>query len=239
MGEFSQAEAEMSKARRIAPSSWKVTWYAGKLLEAQGKFAAAADRYRKLIADLPGELPPRQALARVCASQDDDTTAVTLYTEVLKADPGNTDAILGITSSLLALQQWDEVARVLSGVSEAAAKYVDAQLLLCDLYLNRIAPLTIHNIEHASRAVYTLAGRTEDSRYYLARADVYRAAWQLARTNQLPADVTIAGVPDASVRTLGVAAEESYKQYLRREQHPVNREAVVRHTLEVAPWRLW
>ncbi len=239
MGEFSQAEAELAWAQRLAPESWKVTWYTGRFLEAEEQFTSAADKYRELLDELPGELPPLQALARVSASQGDDSTAIHLYTSVLKADPSNTDAILGVTNSLLNLQQWDEVTRVLSGVSESVAKYVDAQLLLADLYLNRIAPLTGQNIEHASHAVQALAGRTEDARYYLARADVYRAAWQLARANQLPSNVTIAGVPNTETSTLGAAAETSYKEYLRREQYPANRETIVRHQLEVAPWRLW
>jgi serine/threonine-protein kinase PknG len=238
-GEFAQAEAELNWAQRRAPNHWKVTWYAGRLLEAQGRFALAADTYQELIADLPGELPPLQALARVNAHKGDDASAVTLYTTVLKADPSNTDAILGITDSLLNLQHWDEATRVLSGVSEAAAKYVDAQLFLCDLYLNRLTPLTAHNIEQASHAASALAGRTEDARYYLARGNVYRAAWQLARARQLPQGVAIAGVADTRPATLGAAAEESYKEYLRREQHPANREAVVRRKFEVSPWHLW
>jgi serine/threonine-protein kinase PknG len=238
-GEFPQAQAEMNRVQRMAPGHWKVVWYTGRLSEAQGDFVAAANKYRELIETLPGELPPLQALARVCTKQNDDTTSVALYQDVLKADPGNTEAILGLTDSLLNLQRWDEVTKVLRGVSEAAGKYVDAQLLLCDLYLNRIAPLTIQNIEHASQAVHALAGRTEDARYYLARADVYRAAWQLARARQLPTHVTIAGVSDTSPQALGTAAEESYRQYLRREQYPENREAVVLRTLEVAPWRFW
>jgi serine/threonine-protein kinase PknG len=235
---FPQAQTEMSRMQRRGAGNWKVTWYTARLFEAQGDFVAAADRYRGLIDDLPGELPPLQALARVCAKQNNDPAAVPLYKDVLKADPGNTEAILGLTSSLLNLQRWDEVTRVLSGVSEAAAKYVDAQLLLCDLYLNRIAPLTAQNIERASHSVHVLAGRTEDARYYLARGDVYRAAWQLARANRLPANTTIAGVSSTSPRILGAAAEESYRQYLRREQYPVNREDVVRRTLEVTPWHL-
>ena len=239
LGEFSQAEAELAWAQRLDPKSWKVTWYMGRFLEAQGQFASAANKYSELLAELPGELPPLQALARVHASQGDDSTAIQLYTSVLKADPSNTDAILGVTNSLLNMQQWDEVTRVLSGVSESVAKYVDAQLLLADLYLNRIAPLTGQNIEHASHAVQALAGRTEDARYYLARADVYRAAWYLARTKQLPSNITIAGVPNTEISTLGAAAETSYKEYLRREQYPANRETIVRRQLEVAPWRLW
>ncbi|MEI4884192.1 tetratricopeptide repeat protein, partial [Klebsiella pneumoniae] len=85
--------------------------------------------YRELIADLPGELPPLQALARVYAKQSNDSGAVALYQSVLIANPGDTEAIMGITASLTNLQRWDEAAKVLRGVSEAAAKYVDAQLL--------------------------------------------------------------------------------------------------------------
>ncbi|MDQ2713591.1 MAG: protein kinase [Chloroflexota bacterium] len=239
LGEFSQVEAELTWAQRLAPNHWKIAWYTGRFLEAQERFALAANAYQEVIADLPGELPPLKALARVKARADDDAAAVTLYTTVLKADPGNTDAILGITSSLLNLQHWNDAITVLNGVSEAAAKYVDAQLLLCDLYLNRIAPLTAQNIEQASHAVSALEGRTQDARYFLARGDVYRAAWQMARAGQLPPGVAIAAVTDTRATTLGATAEESYKEYLRRERHPADREAVVRRKFQVSPWRLW
>jgi serine/threonine-protein kinase PknG len=238
-GALSQAEEEITRVQRLGASSWKVTWYTGRLREAQGDFASAAACYRELMADLPGELPPLQALARVSAKQGSDSDAVNLYRSVLKADPGNIDAILGITDALLNLQQWKEVANVLNGVSEAAAKYVDAQLLLCDLYLNRIKPLTSQNVAQASHTVTLLAGRTQDARYYLAKGDVYRAAWQLARTNKLSSQVTIAGVESHSPQALGAAAEESYREYLRREQHPADREVIIRRALEVAPWRPW
>jgi serine/threonine-protein kinase PknG len=238
-GEFSQALAEVTKVQRMAPGNWKIAWYTGRLLEAQEKLTAAADQYRELLSDLPGELPPQLALARVSARQGDDSVAVNLFNSVLKADPGNTDAILGVTNSYLNLKHWDEAAQVLSSVSEAAAKYIDAQLLLCDLYINRMTPLSMQNVERASHAVQTLAGRTEDARYYLIRGDIYRAAWQLARQQKLSTNADIAGVSDARPRTLGIAAEESYKQYLLRANQPDNRETVVRHKLEVAPWRLW
>ncbi len=238
-GELVQAQTELEAARRQAPTSWKVTWYAGKLYEAQNNLVAAANTYRELINDLPGELPPLQALARVCAQQNDDACAVSLYQDVLKADPGNTEAILGLTDAMYKLQHWDEAVRVLRSVSESSAKYVDAQLRLYDVYIKRIKPLTLENIEHASQAIYALRGRTEDARYYLAQGDVYRAAWHLARAGQLPPTVRIAGVADASPRTLGAAAAESYQQYLRREQHPQDRETIVRHKQEVLPWRLF
>ncbi len=238
-GEFSEALAEVTRVQRMAPGNWKIAWCTGRLLEAQDKLQAAVDQYRELMAELPGELPPIQALARVYARQGDDTAAVNLYADVLKADPGNTEAIMGITQSLLNLQRWDDAIRVLSNVSEAVAKYVDARLLLCDIYLNRIVPLELQNVEHAAEALDSLTGRTEDARYYLMRGEIYRAAWQLTRSKKQPASIKIAGVADMHPRTLRLTAEESYQHYLRRVPQAPDRETIVRRKLAAAPWRLW
>ena len=237
-GEYAQALAEITKVQRQAPGHWKIAWYTGRLLEAQGNLTAAADQYRELIADLPGELPPQQALARVCARQKDDSGAVKLYMGVLKADPSNTEAILGVTDSLLNLQRYDEAAQMLSSVNESAAKYIDAQLLLCDLYISRMKPLSLQNVQRAAEAVKALGGRTEDARYYLARAEVYHAAWRLFRNQKIPAGTSLAGVAIPGPRVLGEFAEESYAQYLRHANRPANREAIVRQKFAVAPWRL-
>jgi serine/threonine-protein kinase PknG len=236
-GEFSQALFEITQVQRKAPGHWKVAWYTGRLLEVQGKLSEAAEQYRELMADLPGELPPQQALARVSARTGDDIAAIELYNKILKADPSNTDAILGVTASLFNLQRWDEAARILGSVNEAAGKYVEAQLMLCDLYLKRMQPLSTMNIQRAAQVVTSLNGRTEDARYFLIRAEVYRAAWKMARNHQLSSN-KLDGVSDTMPRTLGAEAEHNYKEYLRREHKPLNRETIVRHKLEVAPWRL-
>lgn len=238
-GKLSDALAEITRVQRLAPTHWKIAWYTGRLLEAQENYPAAAEQYRNLMADLPGELPPQQALARVYAHQGKDEEAVKLYQNVLKADPGNTDAIFGVTQALFRLKQWEEATRILEGVSQAAARYVDAQLLLCDLYLERMTPLNAQRAEQAALVVNALEGHTEDPRFYLARGDVYRALWQLARMKKLSSRLTLPGVPDTRPQTLGAVAEASYKEYLRREAHPSDREAILRRKFEVAPWRLW
>ncbi|HEY7127156.1 MAG TPA: tetratricopeptide repeat protein [Ktedonobacterales bacterium] len=238
-GKFSEALAEITRVQRLAPAHWKIAWYTGRLLEAQGNLAAAAEQYRHLMADLPGELPPQQALARVSAQQGKGEEAVKLYTTVLKADPGNTDAIFGVTQALFQLKQWDEAIKILEGVSQAAARYVDAQLMLCGLYLEKINPLTAHRAEQAALIVNALEGRTEDPRFFLTRGNVYRMLWRLARQKQLPSGMTISGGVDTRPQTLGAIAEASYKEYLRREAHPANREAILSRKFEVAPWRLW
>jgi serine/threonine-protein kinase PknG len=239
LGDLAAAEAALDQARRAGLAGWKLAWYAGRLAEGAGDHPRAERHYQAVVDELPGELPPQHALARLRAQAGDDPAAVALYAGVLRADPGNSEAILGMTNALLRLERWDEVAQVLSGVSEAAARYVDAQLLLCDLFLNRITPLSAPNVAHAAQAVNALAGRTEDPRYYLARGDVYRAALQLARAGRLPTDMALPGLPRADAQTLAKAAEESYVQYLRAAQNPPDREAIVRRRFAVAPWRLF
>ena len=61
--EIAPALAEITKAQRVAPGDWKIAWYTGRVLEAQGDLAAAANQYDEIIDELPGELPPQQALA--------------------------------------------------------------------------------------------------------------------------------------------------------------------------------
>ncbi|QBD79796.1 tetratricopeptide repeat protein [Ktedonosporobacter rubrisoli] len=210
------------------------------MLEAQSSLKEAAEQYRTLMSELPGELPPIQALARVHARMGNDTEAVKLYLDVLKADPGNTEAILGASAALCNLQRWQEAIKVLSNISEMSAKFIDAQLLLCDIYLNRITPLTSQNVHAAAEAVNVSRGHTEDARYYLLYAEVCRAAYQLARDNKLvPTKISIAHTSTSQARELAFAAEDGYRQYLLREPHPSERELLVRRKCKVAPWRPW
>lgn len=233
-----EAKHEIENARSLDPANWKVTWYTARLDEAAGRWRDAADHYSELVAELPGELPPQQALARVYTSMEQYPHAVELYQRVLKADPGNTEAILGAAEALLKQDKWQEAVAILRGVNEATARYVEAQLLLCDIYLDRAGSLTAQNVEQAVQALQALSGKTEDPRYYLARGDIYRLLWQMARKQQLPKGIVLPNVQKITPHTLGRVAEESYTHYLRNAQHALEREAVVRKKLEVAPWRL-
>lgn len=236
--DLERAQAAIKKARTIDSANWKVTWYTARLCEARGLLQDAADHYSELMADLPGELAPQQALARVYAGMGQFARAVSLSLEVLKADPGNAEVIMGAAEAQRKQQRWQEAMHLLAGVSEASARYIEAQLLLCQIALDAAASFHLQDIEPAIRAIRALEGKTEDPRYYLARGDVYRLLWQMARLGKLPTTLAIPGVPAATARALGEVAEAGYAHYLRSLPRAAEREAVVRKKLQVAPWRL-
>ena len=238
-GNLDNAKRAIEQARTIDPTSWKVTWYSARLFEVKGSLRDAADQYGELISELPGELPPQQALARVYTNMGQHQRALDLFKSVLKAEPGNTEAIMGAAETLLKQNKWQDAVTILRGVNEATARYVEAQLLLCDIYLTYASSLQAQHLDVALEAIQALAGKTEDPRYYLARGDIYRLLWQLARKRQLPGGKIIPDVQTATPHNLGAIAEVSYQRYLRNAPRAAaNREAIVRKKLEVAPWRL-
>lgn len=237
--ELDKAKHEIEQARTIDPASWKVSWYTARHFETRGLLRDAADQYNELISELPGELPPQQALARVYTGTGQHQHALELFKSVLKAEPGNTEAIMGAAETLLKQSKWQEAVTILRNINEATARYVEAQLLLCDIYLTYAAHLQVQHLDIALEALQALAGKTEDSRYYLMRGDIYRLLWQLAYKGQLPGGTAIPDVQVATPRSLGTVAEEGYQHYLRNTPRATNREAIVRKKLEVAPWRLF
>jgi serine/threonine-protein kinase PknG len=237
INDLDKAKSEIDRARTIDPTNWKVTWYTARHSEAKNWLRDAADMYNELVAELPGELAPQQALARVYNNMGQFGRAIDLHKSVLKADPGNTEALMGVADVLVKQDQWQEAVEMLKDVNEATARYVEAQLLLCDIYLSHATAQNAHNLNIAIDAMQALAGKTEDPRYYLACGDLYRLLWQMARIRTLPNGLTLPEVGRITTKSLGSASQQSYARYLHAVPRVTNREVIVRKKLEVAPWR--
>ncbi len=246
--QYSQALSEITRVQKIDPNNWKIAWYTGRLLEGQGNLQAALDQYGELVQDVPGELPPLLALARVYAKMGNYRDSVDTFRLVSKASPDNTDALFGISNGLMNQQQWGPAAEALAGVSEGSARYLDAQQAICDLFLYQKRQNTGDDLLKVSRALSNLESRGNDSLpFLLSRADFYRQATQLALAGKLPNQFSLPTrnldatpvMATPSRQQLGRLAEESYDQYLKRlpPNDPV-REQIVRQKFQVAPWRV-
>ena len=246
--QYTQALAEITRVQKLDPNNWKIAWYTGRLLEGQGNLAAALDQYRELVQDVPGELPPLLAMARVQSKLGQFREAVETYNLVSKASPDNTDALFGSAYGQLSQQQWDSAAKTLQQVGEGSARYVDAQQAICDLYLYEKKQNDANDLLNVSKALRNMESRgIESLPFLLARADFYRQATDLAASGKIPNqfilpddenDAAPVGAP--SKKQLGRLAEDSYDQYLKRlSPHDPEREQIVRQKFQVAPWRLF
>ncbi len=245
--QYTQSLAEITRVQKIDPSNWKIAWYTGRLLEAQGNLPSALDQYNELVQDLPGELPPLLAMARVHAKLGHFRESVETYTLVTKADPDNSEALFGAAFSQMSQQQFPEAATTLSKVGNGSAKFLDAQQAICDIYLYQKKQLDVNDLSQISTALRNLQDQGSESLpFLLARADFYKQTWEMSGTAQLNKPFMLPDQdPDSQVkslpgkRQLGKLAEESYNEYLKRlPANDPNREQVVREKLKVAPWRL-
>jgi serine/threonine-protein kinase PknG len=229
---------------RVAPKNsanhWKARWAQARLHETHKEWGKAEQIYKDLMIDLSGEIQPLQALARVYAQQGKIPEAIQLYEDILIADPGNVDTLFAITDCLLKQQRWDDAVRHLTAISEASARYIDAQVLLCDIYIHRALPAWPNetDIAQATAIVSRLKGHIADARYYLLRGEVYYLAWHLARQGLLSSNIVLTDATHPGPHALGEIAESSYKQYLRSDVHLAPREEVIRRKFEVASWHL-
>lgn len=245
---YTEALAEITKVQRLEPNNWKIAWYTGRLLEAQGNLPAARDQYHELVQELPGELPPLVSLARVQTKLGDIRQAVDTYNLVIKADPSNTEALFGASDALSKGKDYDGAASALTMVQDSSSKYIDAQLRICQIYLRDKQQVAAKDLSDVSDALRQLEVRGVDSPdFLLTKADFYREAWQLSNHNQLPSSFRLpSGSRDGSqpttvtsTRTLGLLAEQNYQAYLARNPNAPNREQIVRTRFKVAPWRLF
>jgi len=242
---FSEALSEITKVQRLEPNNWKIAWYTGRLLEAQGNLPSARDQYSELVQELPGELPPLLSLARVQAKLGDTRLAIDTYNLVIKADPGSTEALFGASDALVLQQDYSGAARALTKVSDISSKFNEAQLRICQIYLNDKAQTAPQDLNEVSNALRQLDNRGLDTpNFLLTKADFYREAWVLAHTDELPTDFRLPGQSldgtnsVVTSRTLGDLAEQNYQAYLLRNPKDPNREQIVRIKFKVAPWRI-
>ncbi len=246
--QYTQALSEITRVQKIEPSNWKIAWYTGRLLEVQGSLPAALDQYRELVQDLPGELPPLLALARVQTKLAQYREAIETYQIISRADPDNSEALFGNAFCQMNQQQYQESAKALSRVSEHSARYLEAQQAICDIYLYQKKKLEPADLPEISTALRNMELKQSDTlQFWLARADFYKQMWDMSSSAQLAKQTFLLPHQDPdqgakslpNKRQLGRLAEESYGEYLKRI--PFNdpgREQIVREKLKVSPWRL-
>jgi serine/threonine-protein kinase PknG len=141
-GEIDEALAELVDYAKTAPNDWRTAWYRGVAALADGRPAAARTEFDEVNDVLPGELPPKIALAAAAEWDGDDATAGPLYERVWNTDNRYFSAAFGFARVSRRAGDLDAVVNALEEVSADSRWRVPAAILVLRTALDWVAGRT-------------------------------------------------------------------------------------------------
>jgi serine/threonine-protein kinase PknG len=212
LGRFPEAESRLEAVQKDYPSDWRLAWYRGRALLAQGRTGEALAAFHGIVGELPGELGPKQALGRAYEASSDLDRAIGYYDAVSRADPTFVTAALGLARCLEAKGELKDAASALRRVPSTSNRYAFAQTALARLLLrpDGHGPPPPDRILSAAAATESLDGVTDGLGFHTLRAEVFTGAIECARTHVPPAGEHVLGVP-FRVADLRTAAERELR----------------------------
>jgi serine/threonine-protein kinase PknG len=217
-GDFELATREL-ESEEARSSGWRVAWWRGALLLAEGKPSDALSFFAAVATELPGELAPKLAMA-VCserAADEDDPSApggerssesiaqqlryaARYYGLVSATDPGYASASFGLARVAMRLGDRDEAVSSLERIPKASSAHVTAQITLCRVQCAplRGEPPQLSDLVATSGVLDGLAIETS-VRLPLVR-ELHEQALAMLLDGRVP--------PDDSVRLMGTAFDE-------------------------------
>lgn len=113
---------------QIAAGDWRVAWYRGVAALTAGQPAEARPHFEAVYDALPGELPPKLALAAAAEWDGDDERAGVLYKRVWNTDDRNVSAAFGLARVLRRRGDLAGAVAALDGVPDTSSQHVLAQV---------------------------------------------------------------------------------------------------------------
>ncbi len=216
LGRWADAEIGLDEVQKEAPQDWRLAWYRGRALLAQGKTQETLTTFHAILDELPGELAPKQALGRAYEAHGELDRAIGYYDAVSKADPSFTSAAFGLARCLEKKKDKAGAAEAYRRVSSTSSRFGAAQMALARLLVSSsLGPLTNDELVLASDAVEALAGIMEGLEVHRLRADVLvAAAKHVEQTKRSGGEARVLGMPLVG-RDLRRAAEAELRTCAR------------------------
>nr|WP_052477780.1 serine/threonine-protein kinase [Kibdelosporangium sp. MJ126-NF4]CEL13950.1 serine/threonine protein kinase [Kibdelosporangium sp. MJ126-NF4]CTQ88319.1 serine/threonine protein kinase [Kibdelosporangium sp. MJ126-NF4] len=127
-GHLEAAHQDLDAYAVTAPHDWRVAWYRGLAALAASRPRAARPYFEQVYAALPGELPPKLALAAASEWDGDDDRAGPLYERVWRTDTRYVSAAFGFARVLERRGEPAAAVEALDGVPEDSAQHTLAQV---------------------------------------------------------------------------------------------------------------
>jgi serine/threonine-protein kinase PknG len=199
IGAYDEVEQILTKVEEKDPWDWRVLWYRGRSLMAQGKAKEAKGSFDQVYFDLPGELAPKLALGLAAEQSGNLQLALKMYNLVSCTDPSYTSAAFGLARCLCATGDRKGAVTALERVPQTSNLFTRSRVEVARTLINTepSAP-GMQELKEASTAIEALTLEGMD-RYRLSK-QVLETALHLVTSQALS--------PASSVAILGQPLEE-------------------------------
>jgi serine/threonine-protein kinase PknG len=238
LGELRQAQGELEAARRLTadPADWRPDWYQGLIAIATRKPAEAMAAFERVYDAVPGEIPPKLALAVAAEYAGNYFQAARYYELVWRTDRAWVSAAFGLARVYLAQGARSGAIEVLEAVPDTSSHHVAAQVAAVKIKTRAddASRVTEQDLHDASRKLERLSLDAE--RRTILSAEVLEAAHEWVRA---------AGTPDSANRTvlgcrltereLRFGLERCYRALARLASTPERRHELVDKANAIRP----
>ncbi len=195
-----EVEQILAQVEAKDPWDWRVLWYRGRSLMAQGKSQAAQAAFDQVYFDLPGELAPKLALALAAEQAGNLTLAVKMYDLVSRTDPSYTTAAFGLARCLSAIGHRQGAVAALECIPPTSNLFVRSRVEIARTLINadRSAP-GMTELKDASIAIEAIA--LDGIEHYRLTKQVLETALSLVKSHALS--------PTSSIVILGQPLDDS------------------------------
>lgn len=201
LGNYGEAEKLLATVEKIDPYEWRVIWYRGLSLLAQNKATEALAAFETCYSEVPGEVPPKLALAMCYELSGNYDRAVALYEVCCKTDPNMATAVFGLARALASQGKRGESVTAFSRINQASSLYPVAQKTLARLLIStKQGQPKVDDLAAASKAIEALTTLEGVERFTLVR-EVMGTALSLLTTGGIK--------PNTSIMLLGQALDDS------------------------------
>ena len=243
LNDMRAAAAELDAARRLVtdPADWRPDWYQGLIAIATRRPGDATAAFEKVYDAVPGEIPPKLALAISAEYAGNYFAAARYYELVWRTDRAWVSAAFGLSRVYLAQGGRMSAIEVLEAVPDTSSHHVAAQVAAIKIKTradDEVTAVGEHDLHDAARRLERLALDAE--RRTTLSAEVLEAAYSWVRAGRPGA---AAGGSDArmvlgcrlSERELRFGLERCYRALARLAGTPEQRHGLVDKANAIRP----
>lgn len=214
------------------PWEWRAAWMDGLGALAQGDAASARASFNAVYGQVPGELPPKLALAAACELSNEPDIAESLYAICARTDANYTaPAAFGLARIRRRRGDLDGALEALDLVTPTRSSYVDARMLRAGLLATSGRGLPALADALTSVASVAITPR-EKARLEIG---VLSSALEIVSSTTEEPNVTIGTTP-ATTTALRGALERAYREMAAVSETRDERIALVDRANEVRTW---